>query len=92
MQRRQRAEPFEFKPNLETRGIANIYNRAGNQYIRYADGDPERLFSFEGLHAYADRHLWAILEKKLNEVRATGRGAIRILDAGAGRARGCAAA
>jgi SAM-dependent methyltransferase len=84
MQRRQRAEPFEFKPIVETGDIADIYNRAGDQYIRYADGDPEHLFCFEGLHAYADRRVWAILEKKLNELRATGRGAIRILDAGCG--------
>jgi hypothetical protein len=35
--------------------IASLYNRAGGQYLTYADGDPERLFCFEGLHAYADR-------------------------------------
>jgi SAM-dependent methyltransferase len=64
--------------------IADIYNRAGEQYGLYADGDPARLFSFEGLHAYADRQLWEVLERKLNELRAEGKGAIRILDAGCG--------
>src|SRR4029077_6767471 len=64
--------------------VAKLYNLAGEQYARYADGDPDRLFSFDGLHGYADRQSWEVLERKLNELRAEGKGAIRILDAGCG--------
>jgi SAM-dependent methyltransferase len=64
--------------------VAELYNLAGEQYARYADGDPDRLFSFDGLHGYADRQSWEVLERKLNELRAEGKGAIRILDAGCG--------
>jgi SAM-dependent methyltransferase len=64
--------------------IAAVYNRAGDDYIAYADGDPTRLFSFDGPHAYADRRLWLLLQEKLNALRATGVVSIRILDAGCG--------
>src|ERR1700744_4790530 len=64
--------------------IATIYNRAGNAYIAYADGDPESLFSFAGPHAYADQYLWSVLEKKLADLRATGANTVNILDAGCG--------
>lgn len=64
--------------------IAGIYNRAGSAYVTYADGDPERLFDFEGPHAYADRCLWSVLEGKLSDLRNTGAQAVRILDAGCG--------
>lgn len=64
--------------------IATIYNRAGNSYVAYADGDPDRLFSFEGTHAFADRYLWSLLETKLTELRATGASSVSILDAGCG--------
>jgi hypothetical protein len=36
------------------------------------------------LHAYADRQIWNLLEKKLVELRATGARSISILDAGCG--------
>jgi SAM-dependent methyltransferase len=64
--------------------VATVYNRAGGSYVAYADGDPERLFSFEGPHAYADRCLWSLLETKLTELRARGACALSILDAGCG--------
>lgn len=63
--------------------VAAVYNQAGDDYAAYADGDPTQLFSFEGLHAYADRQVWALLETKLTELRASG-SAVRILDAGCG--------
>jgi SAM-dependent methyltransferase len=64
--------------------IATVYNRAGNSYIAYADGDPELLFSFEGPHAYADRYLWSVIEAKLLVLRAEGQSSVSILDAGCG--------
>ena len=57
---------------IPVENIAAVYNQAGEDYVAYADGDPERLFSFEGLHAYADRRLWSLLETKLSNLRATG--------------------
>jgi SAM-dependent methyltransferase len=64
--------------------IAAAYNQSGADYVAYADGDPTNLFAFSGLHAYADRRIWAILEAKLGELRATGVSSIGILDAGCG--------
>lgn len=64
--------------------VAAIYNDAGDAYIAYADGDPARLFAFDGIHAYADRRVWALLEAKLVAQRATGATSIAFLDAGCG--------
>jgi SAM-dependent methyltransferase len=64
--------------------IAVVYNQAGADYVAYADGDPKRLFSLEGQHAYADRHVWSLLEMKFRDLRATGATSITVLDAGCG--------
>jgi SAM-dependent methyltransferase len=64
--------------------VAAAYNQAGGDYVAYADGDPTHLFAFNGLHAYADRRIWTILEAKLTHLRATGASSISILDAGCG--------
>src|SRR3982075_3213544 len=67
-----------------TDDVANIYNQAGDDYVSYADGDPLQPFAFAGLHAYADRCVWAALETKLADLRATGATSVRFLDAGCG--------
>jgi SAM-dependent methyltransferase len=67
-----------------TGDVADVYNDAGDAYAVYADGDPSRLFAFDGMHAYADRCVWAVLEKKLTDLRASGASSIRLLDAGCG--------
>jgi hypothetical protein len=64
--------------------VAVAYNQAGGDYVAYADGDPTQLFAFNGLHAYADRRIWTVLEAKLIDLRATGASSISILDAGCG--------
>jgi SAM-dependent methyltransferase len=66
------------------KNVADIYNQAADDYIAYADGDPTRPFAFDGMHAYADRCVWALLEKKLAELRASGESAVSFLDAGCG--------
>jgi len=76
-----RALPLQ-RPAVEN--VAAVYNRAGDGYVAYADGDPERLFAFEGPHAYADRRLWSLLETRLNDLRAGGRSSVSLLDAGCG--------
>lgn len=68
----------------DTGNVAAVYNRAGDGYTAYADGDPERLFAFEGAHAYADRRLWTLLESKLIALQAEGRTSLRLLDASCG--------
>jgi len=45
---------------------------------------PERLFCFDGPHAYADRQLWCLVERKLGDLRAAGANSIAVLDAGCG--------
>src|SRR3984893_12775305 len=70
--------------NETTDDVADIYNRAGDDYVSYADGDPSQPFAFDGMHAYADRCVWAVLEKKLTDLRASGASSIRPLDAGCG--------
>ena len=67
-----------------TDGVADIYNQAGDDYVSYADGDPSQPFAFDGMHAYADRCVWAVLEKKLTDLRASGASSVRLLDAGCG--------
>jgi hypothetical protein len=77
----------DFRPVVQKSTVSNVadaYNQAGGDYATYADGDPTRLFDFEGLHAYADRQVWALLETKLIDVRASGANSVRILDAGCG--------
>src|SRR5262245_7172603 len=64
--------------------VADIYNQAGDDYVSYADGDLSQLFAFDGAHGYADRRVWAVLEAKLADLRATGAKAVTFLDAGCG--------
>src|ERR1700692_693868 len=46
--------------------------------------DPERLFCFEGLHAYADQYVWSVIEAKLMDLRTKGALSVSILDIGCG--------
>jgi SAM-dependent methyltransferase len=67
-----------------TDDVAEVYNQAGDDYITYADGDTSQPFAFNGMHAYADRCVWAVLEARLIELRASGASSVRFLDAGCG--------
>ncbi len=60
------------------------YDRAGQNYTDYADGNSEQPFAFDGLHAYADKCVWKRLDEKLRRLKASGQCSIRILDAGCG--------
>jgi SAM-dependent methyltransferase len=70
--------------NEATDDVADVYNQAGDDYVCYADGDPSQPSAFDGMHAYADRCVWAVLETKLTDLRASGASSVRILDAGCG--------
>lgn len=67
-----------------TEQVAAIYDRVGKDYAAYADGDLSELFSFDGIHGYADRQIWRVLDKKLAELRKSGAASVRLLDAGCG--------
>ena len=60
------------------------YSVSGDHYLSYADGDPDRLFSFTSHFAYADARLWSVIAKRLRFLRADGREELRVLDAGCG--------
>jgi SAM-dependent methyltransferase len=64
--------------------VAGIHNQAGDDYLAYADGDPTQPFAFDGMHAYADRRVWTLLETKLADLRASGTSSVSLLDAGCG--------
>jgi hypothetical protein len=70
--------------------VAAAYNQSGADYIAYADGDPTDLFAFSGLHAYADRRIWALLEAKWIELRASAPARLAFSTPGAVRVRGFA--
>ncbi len=70
--------------NEVTNDVAELYNQAGDDYVSYADGDPSQPFVFDGMHAYADRCVWDVLETKLTDLRAAGASSVRFLDAGCG--------
>jgi SAM-dependent methyltransferase len=85
MYRRRGLHPLVWPPHaIASRQIAGVYNQAGADYVAYADGDPEQLFCFDGLHGYADRRLWSLIEKKLGALRTAGASSVTILDAGCG--------
>jgi SAM-dependent methyltransferase len=84
MYKQSLVHPIHPSLRISSRLAAAVYNQAGNDYVNYADGDPERLFCFGGPHAYADRQLWSEIEKKLGALRATGVSSITVLDAGCG--------
>jgi SAM-dependent methyltransferase len=77
---RRTADEFAFVPARTD----SPYDRVGPDYSMYADGDPAHLFAFSGLHAYADKRVWTVLDAELRTLKASGASAVRILDAGCG--------
>lgn len=67
-----------------THAAGAAYSRSGDQYLSYADGDPDRLFSFTSHFAYADARLWTVIASRLRFLRADGREELRVLDVGCG--------
>jgi SAM-dependent methyltransferase len=60
------------------------YDRAGERYRAYADGDADKLYEFDGQYAYGDQEIWRILGNTLNKLRARGRRELSVLDLGCG--------
>jgi len=77
------AAPIQPRENFDP-AIATAYNESGDDYIAYADGDPRKLFAFDGQYAYGDRRIWDLLDAKLRALRTSGAQSVRILDLGCG--------
>jgi SAM-dependent methyltransferase len=60
------------------------YDRAGERYRAYADGDVDKLYAFDGQYAYGDQEIWRILGNTLNKLWARGRRELSVLDLGCG--------
>jgi SAM-dependent methyltransferase len=60
------------------------YDRAGERYRAYADGDVDKLYEFDGQYAYGDQEIWRILGNTLNKLRARGRRDLSVVDLGCG--------
>ncbi|SNS12342.1 Methyltransferase domain-containing protein [Sphingomonas laterariae] len=63
---------------------ARAYDLAGEAYLNYADGDPHRIYDFDGRYAYGDRRIWAVIERTLVALAESGQKTLTVLDAGCG--------
>ena len=63
-----------------TRNVGLDYDRAGDRYRAYADGDADKLYDFDGQYAYGDREIWRIAGSTLNALRAKGARELSVLD------------
>jgi SAM-dependent methyltransferase len=69
---------------LQDGNVGLHYDRAGERYRAYADGDVDKLYEFDGQYAYGDQEIWRILGNTLNKLRARGRRELSVLDLGCG--------
>jgi SAM-dependent methyltransferase len=69
---------------LQDGNVGLDYDRAGERYRVYADGDVDKLYEFDGQYAYGDQEIWRILGNTLNKLRARGRRELSVLDLGCG--------
>ena len=75
------ARPVSAAPGAD---VGLDYDRAGERYRAYADGDVDKLYEFEGQYAYGDQEIWRILGNTLNKLRARGRRELSVLNLGCG--------
>lgn len=85
MATRLQALPEPFVQTAEAAAQAAIaYDAVGEDYFTYADGDGRALYDFTSRYSYADRQIWQQIDAALQDLRASGRREITILDAGCG--------
>lgn len=70
--------------NDEPVNVGRDYDRSGERYRAYADGDVDKLYEFDGQYAYGDAEVWHIIDDTLNELRLSGRRELSVLDLGCG--------
>jgi SAM-dependent methyltransferase len=60
------------------------YDRAGERYRAYADGNLEELYHFEGQYGFGDREIWGRIEMAMHELRVRGVRELSVVDLGCG--------
>jgi SAM-dependent methyltransferase len=79
--------------SLATRAAADLdrhpdvgadYDRAGERYRAYADGDLNRLYNFDSQYGFGDRETWARIGQALHELRVKGVRELSVADLGCG--------
>ena len=60
------------------------YDRAGERYRAYADGDLDTLYNFDGQYGFSDRETWGLIGQALHELRMKGVRRLSVVDLGCG--------
>jgi SAM-dependent methyltransferase len=60
------------------------YDRAGERYRAYADGDLNRLYNFDSQYGFGDRETWGRIGQALHELRVKGVRELCVVDLGCG--------
>lgn len=60
------------------------YDRAGERYRAYADGDLQELYHFDGQYGFGDREIWGRIEMAMHELRVRGVRELSVVDLGCG--------
>ncbi|ARS29014.1 class I SAM-dependent methyltransferase [Sphingomonas sp. KC8] len=79
-----RIDPSPEPTRLCVDEAARAYDIVGADYLAYADGDPHRIYDFDGRYAYGDRRIWTVIDRTLVALAESGQKSLRILDAGCG--------
>ncbi len=64
--------------------VGAIYDRAGERYRAYADGDVNRLYDFDSQYGFGDRETWGLIKQALHELRVKGVRELCVVDLGCG--------
>jgi len=73
------AVDFDRHPN-----VGADYDRAGERYRAYADGDLDGLYNFDGQYGFGDRETWGLIGQALHELRVKGVRELFVVDLGCG--------
>lgn len=60
------------------------YDRAGERYCAYADGDLKQLYNFDSQYGFGDRETWGRIGMALHELRVRGVRQLSVVDLGCG--------
>jgi SAM-dependent methyltransferase len=64
--------------------VGSDYDKAGERYRAYADGELDNLYNFEGQYAFGDRQTWNIIEQTMHELRLRNIRELSVVDLGCG--------
>jgi SAM-dependent methyltransferase len=71
--------------NLEPHpNVGAVYDRAGERYRAYADGNLNKLYDFDSLYGFGDRETWGLIRLALHELRVKGVRELCVVDLGCG--------